>query len=211
MSTPPARTGRARQRRSVLTEQRILTAASELFVADGYAGTTMAAIAARAGVAVQSLYLRFGGKLDILAAALDAAIVGDAAPVPLLEREWFAQFRDVDDGPHALRLFLDEMERLMTRTYPLYEVLLRIGDEARELLVSNKAQRHEGLQAVADVLAGKPGFTAKPAAYPAADILYGLVSEENYGLLVAERGWSPAAWREWVTEVLERALFAPAR
>ena len=209
MSTPTPRTGRARQRRSVLTEQRILSAASELFVADGYAGTTMAAVAARAGVAVQSLYLRFGGKLAILGAALDAAVVGDAAPVPLLEREWFARLRDVADGPGALRLFLDEMERLVTRTYPLYEVLLRTGDEARELLASNKAQRHEGLRAVAEVLAGKPGFTGA-AGQHTADILYGLVSEESYGLLVAERGWSPAAWRDWVTEVLHRALFAPA-
>jgi AcrR family transcriptional regulator len=192
MSTPAPRTGRARQRRSVLTEQRILAAAAELFVIEGYAGTTMAAIAARAGVAVQSLYLRFGGKLAILAASLDAAIVGDAAPVPLLEREWFARLRDAADGPAALRLFLDEMERLMTRTYPLYEVLLRIGDEARDLLASNKAQRQEGLRAVADVLGGKPGFTAGATAYPAADVLYGLVSEENYGLLVSERGWSPA-------------------
>jgi AcrR family transcriptional regulator len=209
MSTPASRTGRARQRRSVLTEQRILGAACELFVADGYAGTTMAAVAARAGVAVQSLYLRFGGKLAILAAALDAAIVGDAAPVPLLEREWFARLCDVADGPTALRLFLDEMERLMTRTYPLYEVLLRIGDEAQAVLASNKAQRHEGLQAVAEALARKPGFTGGTAAHPATDILYGLVSEENYGLLVAERGWSPSAWRDWVTEILKRALFTP--
>jgi AcrR family transcriptional regulator len=44
-------TGRAHQRRSALTEQRIVSAAGELFVQDGYAATTMAAIAGRAGVA----------------------------------------------------------------------------------------------------------------------------------------------------------------
>src|SRR3954451_20182770 len=116
MSTAPS--GRARQRRSVLTEQRILAAASELFVADGYAATTMAAVASRAGVAVQSLYLRFGGKLQVLRAALDAAIVGDTAPVPLLERDWFARLGELGDGPGAVRLFVGEIEALMIRTYP---------------------------------------------------------------------------------------------
>lgn len=196
---------KAKQRRSVLTEQRILAAASELFVADGYAATTMAAVASRAGVAVQSLYLRFGGKLPILRAALDAAIVGDAVPVPLLERDWFGRLEELPDGPAAVRLFLSEIERLMSRSYPLYEVVLRAGDEARQLLASNKAQRQEGLRAVAEVLAAKPDFTGR--ADHAADVLYGLVSEEHYGLMVAERGWSPKAWRDWVAGVLTTAFY----
>jgi AcrR family transcriptional regulator len=202
-----AGTGRARQRRSALTEQRIVSAAGELFVGDGYAATTMAAIAARAGVAVQSLYLRFGGKLQILGAALDAAIVGDTVPVPLLERDWFARLRELADGPSAVRLFLAEMETLMSRTYALYEVVLRAGDEARGLLAANKAQRREGLQAVAGVLAEKRGFAPHLDAARAADVLYGLVSEEHYGLLVAERGWTPSAWRDWVSGVVIAAFY----
>jgi AcrR family transcriptional regulator len=179
-----------------------MSAAGELFVRDGYAATTMAAIAKHAGVAVQSLYLRFGGKLQILGAALDAAIVGDTAPLPLLEREWFTGLQELPDGPSAVRLFLTEMETLMSRTYPLYEVLLRAGDEARGLLATNKAQRREGLQAVAGVLAEKPAFASELDAAQAADVLYGLVSEEHFGLLVAERGWAAPVWRDWVTRVL---------
>jgi hypothetical protein len=59
---------------------------SALFIRDGYLATTMAAVAGEAGVAVQSLYLRFGSKLEILKAAFDAAVVGGLEPVPLLER-----------------------------------------------------------------------------------------------------------------------------
>jgi AcrR family transcriptional regulator len=202
-----AGTGRARQRRSAHTEQRIVSAAGDLFSRDGYSATTMAAIAAGAGVAVQSLYLRFGGKLQILGAAMDAAIVGDTAPVPLLERDWFARLQELADGPSAVRLFLTEMETLMSRTYPLYEVLLRAGDEARGLLADNKDQRREGLEAVAGVLARKPGFAGELDAAHATDVLYGLVSEEHFGLLVAERGWAPSAWREWVSDVLIAALY----
>jgi hypothetical protein len=40
----------------------------------------------------------------------------------------------------------------------------------------------------------------------AADLLYALVSEECYGLLVAERGWEPAAWQRWCTTMLSATL-----
>jgi AcrR family transcriptional regulator len=52
--TPPTRRERARR-----TRQRIIQAAQELRVERGYAGTTMADIAAWANVAVQTLYFSF--------------------------------------------------------------------------------------------------------------------------------------------------------
>src|SRR5947209_297781 len=110
------------QARSAKTRARILAAATRLFLRDGYQAATMAAIAAEAGVAVQSLYVRFGGKLDILAAALDVAIVGDDAPVPLLERPWFAAVVASPDGRAALARFLAEIRRVLERTQPLYAV-----------------------------------------------------------------------------------------
>jgi AcrR family transcriptional regulator len=206
----PTKPRRARQQRSLATEARILDAATRLFLSDGYAATTMAAIAGAAEVSVQSLYLRFGGKLDILTAALDVAIVGDTEPVALLDRAWFAELREAADGPTAARLLAGEMAAIMSRTYPVYEVVLRAGDEARDLLATTKAQRYEGLRAVAEVLAGKPGF-AGLTTDAAADRLYGVLSEEGYGLLVAERGWSPQAWAEWTAELLAAVLFSGAR
>jgi AcrR family transcriptional regulator len=204
---PGTRPRRARQRRSLATEARIIAAATELFVRDGYAGTTMAAIAAHARVSVQSLYLRFGGKLAILGAALDVAIVGDTEPVALLERPWFLELRHVADGRAAVRLFVAEVGGIMSRSYPLYEVLLRAGDEARELLAENKRQRYEGVRTVAEVLAVKPGFADALSATDAADRLYALLSEEQYGLLVVERGWTPDAWQSWTTTVVAGSLF----
>jgi AcrR family transcriptional regulator len=198
---------RARQERSRATEAKIISAATELFLRDGYAATTMAAIAAGAQVSVQSLYLRFAGKLDILSAALDVAIVGDTRPVPLLERPWFARLRGAGDGPAAVRLFVRQVASILARSRPLYAVVLMAGDEARELLAANKAQRYDGVLAVARVLATKPGFAASLVPQAAADLLYALLSEEQYGLLVVERGWTPAAWQSWTTTVVADALF----
>lgn len=201
---------RARQERSRATQARIISAAAELFLRDGYAATTMAAIAAGAQVSVQSLYLRFAGKLDILAAALDVAIVGDTQPVPLLDRPWFARLRGMGDGPAAVRLFVRQVASILARSQPLYAVVVLAGDEARDLLAANKAQRYDGVLAVARVLATKPGFAASLAPQAAADLLYALLSEEQYGLLVGERGWTAAAWRSWTTDMLTRELFPGA-
>lgn len=201
---------RARQERSRATQARIISAAAELFLRDGYAATTMAAIAAGAQVSVQSLYLRFAGKLDILAAALDVAIVGDTQPVPLLDRPWFGRLRGMGDGPAAVRLFVRQVASILARSQPLYAVVVLAGDEARDLLAANKAQRYDGVLAVARVLATKPGFAASLAPQAAADLLYALLSEEQYGLLVGERGWTAAAWRSWTTDMLTRELFPGA-
>ncbi|MCU1377105.1 MAG: TetR family transcriptional regulator [Acidimicrobiales bacterium] len=69
----------------------ILDAAIASFRETGWAGTTLAALADRAGVAVETLYSTFGSKKALLRAALDVSVVGDAEDVPLVEREDFAQ------------------------------------------------------------------------------------------------------------------------
>ncbi len=198
---------RPRQARSRATRARIVAAASRLFVRDGYVDTTMAAIAAEAGVAVQSLYVGFGGKLGILTAALDAAITGDAEPVPLLERAWAAELAKMADARAALEFFVGQVREILTRTYPLYDVVrAAAATEAGELLRENKRQRYEGVHAVAAHLSTKRGFAASVSVDQAADLLYTLVSEECYGLLVGERGWDPAAWQSWCTTMLTVTL-----
>ena len=49
-------------------------------------GTTLAAIAERAGVSVETVYKGFGSKKGLLRAAIDVAVVGDAEPIPFVER-----------------------------------------------------------------------------------------------------------------------------
>jgi AcrR family transcriptional regulator len=168
----------------------------------------MASIAAEAGVAVQSLYLIFGSKLDILKAALDVAIVGDFEPVPLLEREWTRRFAETPDGPEAVRLLISEVSRILGRTYPIYAaVQAAAASEAGELLAENKRQRQEGNRAKAEELSRKSGFARGLNAAGAADVIYGIASEELYGLLVVDRGWSPQKWEKWCANILISVLF----
>src|SRR4051794_3507973 len=63
------------------TRQRLLAAADELFRERGYSATTVAAITARAGVSLQTLYLAWGSKRDLFRAAAEAAAAASDVPV----------------------------------------------------------------------------------------------------------------------------------
>src|ERR1700712_3111411 len=65
------------------TQREIVEAASRLFLADGYAATSIAAIAREAGVAVQTIYNAIGPNRDALPPVLDSAAAGDHAPTPV--------------------------------------------------------------------------------------------------------------------------------
>src|SRR4051812_11859590 len=72
--------GRRRYRSSVraeqatLTRQRILEAATTLFVERGYASTTIAVVADAADVSPETIYATLGGKRGLLEGVIDAMI-----------------------------------------------------------------------------------------------------------------------------------------
>lgn len=72
------------------TREAVLEAGRTLFGETGWAGTTLAAIAEEAGVSVETVYKGFASKKGLLRAAMDTAIVGDAEPIPYVERPEFA-------------------------------------------------------------------------------------------------------------------------
>ena len=68
------------------TRRRVAEAAAGLYMRDGYAATSINAVARSAEVSAQTIYNVFGTKAALLKAAYDIALVGDADPVPLAER-----------------------------------------------------------------------------------------------------------------------------
>ena len=69
-----------RRQRAADTRDRIAVAARELFAVNGFAGTTIAGIAAKAGVSVQTVYATFGTK----GAIVSALTIGSAIAVILI-------------------------------------------------------------------------------------------------------------------------------
>ena len=103
-TTPPqkrAYDSSRRKRQAEQTRGEVLVAAMELFNTRGWAETTLADVAEAAGVAVETIYNGFGSKKQLVRDAMDAAVVGDAEPVPFVEREPFLR---LGAGPRTERL-----------------------------------------------------------------------------------------------------------
>jgi AcrR family transcriptional regulator len=97
------------------TEERIVRAATELFVADGYAATTLAAVARAAGVGARTVYVRFGTKAALLKRVVDVAIVGDTAPIDVAGRDWFAVAMTAPTAAERIAAIAAANRDIMTR------------------------------------------------------------------------------------------------
>ncbi len=75
-----------RRAQAVETRREVLRAAHDLFVAEGYGRTTVAAVAARAGVSPETVYAAFGTKANLLHRVWDVTIGGDDRDIPYHER-----------------------------------------------------------------------------------------------------------------------------
>jgi TetR/AcrR family transcriptional regulator, mexJK operon transcriptional repressor len=86
-ATPVARRGgRPSRAEALLLRERILEAATELFLAEGYGSTSIEAVSARAGISKRTFYDRFDDK-EMLFAAVVHRIIAHLRPpagVPLL-------------------------------------------------------------------------------------------------------------------------------
>src|SRR5690349_12346119 len=80
-----------RREQAAATRRQILEAARPLFERQGYAATTMAAIAAEAGVAGKTVYLAFDSKSGVLRALWNLQLRGDEDHVPVAERSWYRE------------------------------------------------------------------------------------------------------------------------
>src|SRR2546423_13179759 len=93
-----------RRDQAAATRREILEAAQRLFERQGYAATSMAAIAAEAGVALKTVYLAFETKSGLLRAVWHLLLRGDEEPVPIGERRWYRELLDEPDPERQLRL-----------------------------------------------------------------------------------------------------------
>src|SRR5262245_54365824 len=103
-----------RQQQAEQTRGRILDAAAELFVAGGFAATSVAAIAARAEVSAETVYQAFGSKPALLDAVVRrAARLGQDAPIP--EQSGPREVAAERDQREQLRLFAADVSRRLER------------------------------------------------------------------------------------------------
>lgn len=188
-----------------------MDAAAALFLECGYVGTTVPAIALRAGVAVETVYRAAPGKAGLLAAAVQTAIAGgsDRAALPVEEREGIRRVIEEPDPRLQLRAYAATQPGVWSRVGPL----LRVLDEAAAadpalaaLKAANDDQRYAGLGRFAELLADRGALRDDIDATSAADIIWTLCAQAMFESLVVNRGWTHEHYREWLGNLLAEAL-----
>ena len=177
------------------TRRRVLEAATVLFLANGFAGTTVRAVAARAGVSVATVELLFGAKPRLLKAAIDVAIAGDDEPVPVLDRAWADAALNVESAEEVLARAADVIAAAQARSSGL---VLAVFEAARadptlaDLTTELTAQRQVTARWLVAALARHTAV-----GHDAVETLWVLMDPAVYDRLVRHLGWSRQRYREW--------------
>jgi AcrR family transcriptional regulator len=191
------------------TRRAIVTAAHELFLAQGYAATTIDGIAEAAHVSRRTVFNSVGGKAALLKLALDWAIVGDDEPIAMVDRPAIKAIQAESDPRKALMLWVQTITEVAARVAPLGEVLTAAADSdpaATELLTESSRGRMFGATAFIQYLASLDGLAAGLTEQRAAELCWALMDGHLYRLLVAQRGWSTTDFTRWLSDSLAAAL-----
>ena len=105
------------------TRARILDAAAALFLANGYARTTIRSIAEEAGVAPDTVYATFKNKARVLTALIDRRLVPDGSVDSVRERPDVQAIRAERDQRHQIQMFAEFITGLSTELRPVFEIL----------------------------------------------------------------------------------------
>lgn len=202
---PYRSTRRAEQ--AARTRADIVAAATRLFADEGWASTTMAKVAAEAGVAVETVYQRFKNKAALLRAAVDATVGGAAAgsgPMPLEQQEGFTRIGRGDrDGrlAAAARLVTD----VNARTHGLYEAWRQAA--GTDATIATALRNYEDRRRT-DVATGLALIAGAACDDRTADAAWAVLGTDVYGMLVGARGWSRADYEAFALQAI-RSLLAP--
>ena len=207
---PPRRYDASRrQEQARATRAAVLDAARELFVDRGYARTTIAAVAARAGVSVETVYKAFGNKPGLVKAVFDVSIVGDDEPVPMMQREFVRRNLAEPDPRRKLLAYGEHVGVALPRAGPVQLVVREAAATdpgAAEVWEQLQQERLTGMTAFATHLAEGGHLREGVTMEEARDVLWAHNSVELWELLVRLRGWSDERFGRWVGHQLVAAL-----
>lgn len=202
-------TGRREQAES--TRARVVEAATRVFLEHGYVGATIPAIAAEAGVSLQTIYRAAPGKAGLLAAAVKAAVAGGSAhaDVPVDDRPAIRAIIEEPDPAEQLRLYAHTQPGIWARVGPLLRVLEAAAasePELRDLQREEDAQRHSGLTRFARLLVEHGALREGLTPERAADVIVTLCSFATYDSLVTTHSWTHEQYERWLADMLQHSL-----
>ena len=169
------------------TRERILDAALNLLTQGQ--GVRMGDVAKQAGISRQALYLHFGTRTELLVATtlhLDQIKGRDARLAPV---------RAAKSGVERLQLWVRAWCAYIPEIHGLARALMdqAVSDaEAARAWAERMEDMRQGCQAVVAMMAADRSLRADLAVDQATDLLWMLLSVQNWEALVQVRGWTQA-------------------
>jgi AcrR family transcriptional regulator len=198
-----------RQEQARQTRRAILDAAAALFVEPGYAATPLTAVAAEAGVAIQTVYKVFGSKQALLSALVDVTVAGDDEPVALPDRPFVVEIRARTDAREKLDRYARHLVDIHARQAQVMLALAAAATadaEAAAIWRKNLDDRRNGMTMFAVDLASTGQLRPEHTVDTAADVLWLAMDVRNYDWLVRHRGWPHERFERWYVDTVAAAL-----
>jgi len=195
------------------TRRRIAECAAVLFAEQGYASTSLEAIASAAAVHVQTIFHTYGSKVAVLEAAARVAVAG-ADDFEGLGRDWqwVQDLRSDTDGEGQLRRFAAHTRDLAARAGPLTAEIrsaARSDPDVARFLVLQQASRRRGPAGVVDRLIDLGVLRRDLDRERATATLLGISGYDSYDALVCDCGWSPEDYETWLGDLFCQLLLEP--
>jgi len=199
-----------RQSQADETRRQILTAAHRLFTERGYAGATIEAIAAQAGVAPETIYAIFRNKGKILASLVNFLSASRAEErVPLLERIGPQAVAQERDQRRQLQLFAQVVANNLEGNASISEIILvaaKTDQDIEKIMQQFIKQRRQHMAVAVQQIAANGPFRDNMDEEYATDTVWTLASPEVFLLLTRDLGWPKDKYAQWLTETLIRVL-----
>ncbi len=189
-----------RREQAAATRRDILAAAQRLFEQQGYASTTMAAIAAEAGVALKTVYVAFETKSGLLRALWHMLLRGDQEDVHVRDRQWYRDVLEEPDPERQLRLNARNSRIVKQRAAALMEVIRSAAPtdpDIQELWSRIQTDFYEIQRPIVEALRRSKALRLDLDVTRGTDILWTLNHPNVWQLLVAQRGWTPEQYEQW--------------
>jgi AcrR family transcriptional regulator len=198
----------SRRRRSAhATREAVVDAARRLFLEQGFATTTVAAVAIEAGVSSETVYKSFGSKSGLVRAICEAALAGEG-PTHAERRSDDLQRTETD--PRAIvrgwGTLTAEVAPRVTPILMLLDSAVAGDPEMATLRAELDEQRWNRMQHNARTLAAGGHLRPGVGLDTATDVLWAYTAPGLYELLVLRRGWSAECFGAFVADAVAAAL-----
>jgi len=197
-----------RAEQAARTRRAILDAARELFVSQGYSASTIAEIAARAEVAVDTIYATIGRKPALMRELVESAISGTDHPVPAEERDYVQRTIQAPTAREKFAAYADGLVAIHRRLAPIF---LSLRDAAAHdpdcaaLWKEISERRAANMVRFAGDLRATGEIRADLADDEVADVIWSMNAAEYFDLL-RRRGWTPERIGHWLADAWARLL-----